>query len=176
MAATSQNSAGPSSTSHSERVDEGIPPNREKNVQRRPGYGYHLVRLDFHKGCKVGLGIKQLQNKVFVSRIDDGSICSKALIAGDRIIDVNGEPVSDKDVARTMLVKSLAKTKTVSLLIERLVSEAARKEMNFAINAMTPHPLAEQAREIAIRDDSEGNKHVKEDGGPKNDSGAPKKP
>ena len=46
--------------------------------------------------------------QVFVSRIDEGSICEKALIAGDRIIDVNGEPVSDKDVARTMLVKSLA--------------------------------------------------------------------
>ncbi|KAH7726296.1 PDZ domain-containing protein [Aphelenchoides avenae] len=175
MAATSQNSSGPSSASHRDQSDDEIPANREKNVRRRPGYSYKLVRLDFHKGCKVGLGLKQLQNKVFVSRADDGSISAKALIAGDRIVDVNGEPVSDKDVARTMLVKSLAKTKTVSLLIERLVSEAARKEMNFALNAMTPHPLAEQEREIAIRDDSQ-DKHSKEDGDPKPASGAPKKP
>lgn len=71
----------------------------------------------------LGLGIKHFQNKVptphmplvraarfqvFVSRVDDGSISAKTLILGDRIVDVNGDPVSDKDVARTMLVKSLA--------------------------------------------------------------------
>ncbi|KAH7726866.1 PDZ domain-containing protein [Aphelenchoides avenae] len=120
--------------------DDVLPPSREKNLQRRAGYDYKLVRLDFQKGCKFGLGIKHFQNKVFVSRVDDGSISAKTLILGDRIVDVNGDPVSDKDVARTMLVKSLAKNKTVSLLIERPVSEAARNEMKAAMNASQLQP------------------------------------
>ena len=42
------------------------------------------------------------KDKVFA-----GSLSAKSLIAGDRIIDINGVPVSDKDVARDLLLKSL---------------------------------------------------------------------
>lgn len=57
-----------------------------------------------------GQGVKQKNTRiqVFVSRVDDGSLSAKTLKMGDRIVDINGDPVSDKDVARTLLVKSLA--------------------------------------------------------------------
>jgi len=112
-----------------------LPPEREKNLQRREGFTYHLAQIDYQKGCKFGLGIKHFQNKVFVSRVDEGSLSSLALVVGDRIVDVNGAPVSDKDVARTMLLRSLQKTHTVSLAIERAEAEDAKNAVKAALNA-----------------------------------------
>jgi hypothetical protein len=49
-----------------------LPPEREKNLTRRDGYTYQLCQIDYQRGCKFGLGIKHFQNKVLVSRIDEG--------------------------------------------------------------------------------------------------------
>ncbi|KAI6234722.1 PDZ domain-containing protein [Aphelenchoides fujianensis] len=49
-----------------------LPPEREKNVTRRDGFSYRLTQIDFQKGCKFGLGIKHYQNRVLVSRVDEG--------------------------------------------------------------------------------------------------------
>lgn len=45
-------------------ASNALPPNREKNLNRRPGFEYMILRLDFEKGSKFGLGIKHYQNKV----------------------------------------------------------------------------------------------------------------
>ncbi|KAI6196601.1 hypothetical protein M3Y94_01128900 [Aphelenchoides besseyi] len=131
-----------------------LPPEREKNVQRRPGYAYRLVQIDYQKGCKFGLGIKHHQNKVFVSRVDDGSLSARALMLGDRLIDVNGNPVSDKDVARDLLLRSLQvlehfssnfivllqKFRTVTLIIERAESDEAKNATRQAMAASELQP------------------------------------
>lgn len=65
---------------------------------------------------------------------------AKCLVGGDRIVDVNGTPVTDKDVARTMLLKALQKDKTVSLLIERAISEDAKEKIMFAMNQSEMQP------------------------------------
>jgi hypothetical protein len=38
----------------------------------RMGYSYHLTRIDYQEGFKFGLGIKHFQNKVLVSRVNEG--------------------------------------------------------------------------------------------------------
>ncbi|KAK0405997.1 hypothetical protein QR680_018307 [Steinernema hermaphroditum] len=132
-----------------------LPPDREKNVQRREGFAYMLLKIDFVRGCKFGLGIKHHQNKVLVSRVDEGSLSAKALIQGDRIIDINGDPVSDKDVARTLLVKSLQKTRKVDLVVERATTEEAKQLVNSALLASQLQPpsvaLASDVRDIIAR-------------------------
>ncbi|KAI6218301.1 hypothetical protein M3Y95_01175500 [Aphelenchoides besseyi] len=127
-------------TSHLQNEVQLLPPEREKNVQRRPGYAYRLVQIDYQKGCKFGLGIKHHQNKVFVSRVDDGSLSARALMLGDRLIDVNGNPVSDKDVARDLLLRSLQKFRTVTLIIERAESDEAKNATRQAMAASELQP------------------------------------
>jgi len=117
-----------------------LPPEREKNLQRRGGYVYHLAQIDYKEGCKFGLGIKHFQNKVFVSRVDEGSLSALALVVGDRIVDVNGAPVSDKNVARTMLLRSLQQTHTVSLAIERAEGYEAKDAVKAALSASEMQP------------------------------------
>ncbi|CAD5224640.1 unnamed protein product [Bursaphelenchus okinawaensis] len=117
-----------------------IPENREKNLKRQEGYTYHLAKIDFIKGCKFGLGIKHFQNKVLVTRVDPGSLSAKSLVAADRIVDVNGKPVTDKDVARALLLQSLKAKRTVSLLIERPFSKEAKEKVTFALSQSEAQP------------------------------------
>uniref|UniRef100_A0A1I7Z343 PDZ domain-containing protein n=1 Tax=Steinernema glaseri TaxID=37863 RepID=A0A1I7Z343_9BILA len=135
--------------------EKELPPEREKNVQRREGFNYMLLKIDYVKGCKFGLGIKHHQNKVLVSRVDEGSLSAKALVQGDRIIDINGDPVSDKDVARTLLLKSLQKTHTVDMVVERAVTEEAKRLVSNALLASQMQPpsvaLASDVRDIIAR-------------------------
>ncbi|CAD5231827.1 unnamed protein product [Bursaphelenchus xylophilus] len=111
-----------------------IPPAREKNLARQDGFLYHVTQIDYIKGCKFGLGIKHFHNKVLVTRVDAGSLSAKSLMVADRIVDVNGSPVTDKEVARTLLLKALQKDRKVSLLIERPFSKEAKDKVAFALN------------------------------------------
>ncbi|KAI6234786.1 Smz-2 [Aphelenchoides fujianensis] len=151
-----------------------LPPEREKNVTRRDGFSYRLTQIDFQKGCKFGLGIKHYQNRVLVSRVDEGefpsrpaahcrssgSLSARSLQLGDRIVDVNGQPVSDKDVARDMLLMSLKKHRTVTLVIERAESDAAKAATRQALLASEAQPPSQ--KEVVIATDHEGKvlKHV----------------
>uniref|UniRef100_A0A914XTQ4 PDZ domain-containing protein n=2 Tax=Panagrolaimus superbus TaxID=310955 RepID=A0A914XTQ4_9BILA len=84
-----------------------------------------------------------------------GSLSAKSLIAGDRIIDINGVPVSDKDVARDLLLKSLQKTKKVSCIVERACSDDAIALANAALLASELQPpsvaMASDIRDIVAR-------------------------
>jgi S1-C subfamily serine protease len=137
-----------------------LPPEREKFVNRREGYLYQLVTIEHQRGCKFGLGIKHYQNKVIVSRVDDGTLSAKSLVAGDRIIDINGQPVSDKDVARDLLLKSLQKTKKVSLVVERACSDDALAAATAALVASEMQPpsiaMASDVRDIIARQKAKG--------------------
>ncbi|ETN74982.1 hypothetical protein NECAME_12591, partial [Necator americanus] len=90
---------------------------------------YLLVTIDYVKGPRFGLGIKHHKDKVVVSKSEKGSLCGDLLKRLDRIIDVNGTEVADRDVCREMLIKSLKRTNKVTLVIERPVKKEAIEAM-----------------------------------------------
>ncbi|KAE9413411.1 hypothetical protein Angca_000826 [Angiostrongylus cantonensis] len=97
-----------------------IPEARAKLIQRRDGFAYFLAKLVWQpNGPKLGLGIKHFQNRVLVSRCDPGSLSATQLAVGDHIIDIDGVPVTDKDVARDLLIKALQEKKEVTAVVER---------------------------------------------------------
>ncbi|CAJ0598281.1 unnamed protein product [Cylicocyclus nassatus] len=108
---------------------KSVPPSRNKNIIRKKGFQYGLVRLYLVKGKRVGLGIKTHKDQVVVSKSQKDSICEHIIRRLDRIIDVNGTQVADRDVCREMLIKSLLKTNTVSLVIERPIEKEAIEAM-----------------------------------------------
>ncbi|VDM45486.1 unnamed protein product [Toxocara canis] len=135
--------------------EDAIPPERERLFVRKKGYNYQLVRIDYVKGCKFGLGIKHFQNRVLVTRIDPGSLAANALQTNDRIIDINGVVVSDKEVCRNLLVRSLKKYRYVTMVIERAASSEAIQWVTDAMVASYMQPpsvaMASDVREIAAR-------------------------
>ncbi|VDK72421.1 unnamed protein product [Litomosoides sigmodontis] len=134
---------------------DNIPEQYESLFKRREGFTYHYVQINYVKGCKFGLGIKHFQNNVIVSRIDPGSLAAQSLQEKDHIIDINGIKVTDKDVARSLLVRALKKKNCVSMCIERPVSGKAKEWADDAINASEMQPpsvaMASDVREIAAR-------------------------
>lgn len=110
-----------------------IPAERAKFIQRRDGYSYFVAKLTLVPGQKLGLAIKHYQNRVLVSKAEPGSVAGVELQVrggegrgnsqvGDHLVDVNAVPVTDKDVARGLLIKALQARPSPSL---RTCSKAA---------------------------------------------------
>lgn len=88
-----------------------IPENREVNISRKSGYEYFLATLSVSNERKLGIGIRHFGNKVIVSKCELGSISDEIFIPGDRICDVEGIPVSDKNVCKKLIIKFLQVSK-----------------------------------------------------------------
>lgn len=134
-----------------------IPAERAKFIQRRNGFTYELVKIVWKPGGpKLGLGIKHFQNRVLVSRADPGSLAASQLLIGDHIIDIDGKPVTDKDVARQFLLKSLQAQGFVTCVIERPESMEAKHWTQQALTVSAEQPpsvaMNSDVREIAARE------------------------
>ncbi|KAK6031091.1 hypothetical protein OSTOST_02760 [Ostertagia ostertagi] len=134
-----------------------IPEARAKLIQRRDGYMYFLAKLVWQpSGPKLGLGIKHFQNRVLVSRCDAGSLSATQLAVGDHIIDIDGVPVTDKDVARDLLIKALQEKKEVTAVVERPESMEAKHWTQQALVTQVCQPPSVQmnsdVRAIAARE------------------------
>ncbi|KAL3990156.1 PDZ domain (Also known as DHR or GLGF) family protein [Acanthocheilonema viteae] len=126
-----------------------IPPDRAKLITRRDGYIYFMARLEWKPGGpRLGLGIKHYQNRVLVSRCDPGSLASQQLQVGDHLIDIDGHPVTDKDVCRELLLKSLQTNRSVTSIVERPETMEARYWVQTALAAS-----AAQAPSVAMNSD-----------------------
>ncbi|CAP28925.1 Protein CBG09703 [Caenorhabditis briggsae] len=121
-----------------------IPADRAKIIQRREGYVYELAlssgfrtaqSLDWESNIS-----RLAANRVLVSRVDPGTLAEKCLILGDHLCDVDGVPVTDKDVARDLLVKNLQEKGKVTFVVERPESIDAKQwaKQALAANVMQP--------------------------------------
>ena len=115
-----------------------IPADREKLIQRRDGFSYFVAKLVWQQGGpKLGLGIKHYQNRVLVSRCDANSLAAQQLLTGDHIVDVDTSPVTDKDVARDLLIKGLQRSGQITMVIERPETAEAKMWTKQALTAQT---------------------------------------
>ncbi|KHJ88201.1 hypothetical protein OESDEN_12008 [Oesophagostomum dentatum] len=129
-----------------------IPPGRDKNIIKKKGFKYGLVRIDYVKGRRVGLGIKTHKDQVIVSKSEKDTLCGNRIKRLDRIIDVNGTEVADRDVCKEMLLKSLQKTYTVTLVIERPVEKEAVSAMEaFLAEAGGQSAASSPTRDLNLR-------------------------
>ncbi|CAO4361750.1 unnamed protein product [Caenorhabditis nigoni] len=125
--------AAPQEKSGMEKVS--IPAEREKNIgERKNGYEYSIVVINYKPGLKFGLGIKNVFKNVFVIKADENSLVTGLFNVADRIIDVDGEPIADNQKCKVLLVKALKEKKITSLLIERGITEKALKDATDEMN------------------------------------------
>ncbi|KAI6177437.1 hypothetical protein M3Y97_00907100 [Aphelenchoides bicaudatus] len=97
-----------------------IPPERMNFVQNRDGYEYFMAKLEYKSGGpKLGLDIFHYQSRVLVSRCDPDSLAAIQFKVGDCILGIDGTPVTDKDVARHILLNSLQSQGFATVLIGR---------------------------------------------------------
>ncbi|KAK6741174.1 hypothetical protein RB195_009185 [Necator americanus] len=128
-----------------------IPPERERNFRRKPGFDYLLVTIEFQKGKKFGLGMVDTENRVLINKVDDDSMCSECLKTFDRICDVEGIPVTDKEFCKKQIVKGLKKDQKVSLAIERPVTKERVTQVEHLLKMMSQQPPS-VILEVDVRD------------------------
>ncbi|PAV90173.1 hypothetical protein WR25_10148 [Diploscapter pachys] len=116
---------------------EPVPTEREKNLQRREGFEYFMLTLSLTPGVKLGLGIKDFRNMIIVCKVDEGFLSQiSGLRVKDHIVDVNGTPVSNREVCRELIIKGFKGAERKStLIIERAASQEADAMMQGALEA-----------------------------------------
>uniref|UniRef100_A0A8R1ILT7 PDZ domain-containing protein n=1 Tax=Caenorhabditis japonica TaxID=281687 RepID=A0A8R1ILT7_CAEJA len=126
----------------------GLPLERERNIlDKKIGYEYLIVVINYRPGLKFGLGIKNVCRSVFVNKIDDNSIVTGLFNITDRIIDVDGDPVYDNIKCKMLLVRALKERKMATVLIERAANEKALKDAT----CYHYHRLSIASRDLAAR-------------------------
>ncbi len=112
------------------RPRHGVPLALERLFHRKPGYEYPMVEVDCsqYPGKLFGLILATKYHKVYVAdtKAEMKSVSSIFFKVSDKILIVNGTPVSDKEVAKKLIVGSRGRFQAV---IERPVSDAAKREV-----------------------------------------------
>ena len=65
-----------------------------------------------------------------MSRVDPGTIAESNLIVGDRIVDVNGTPVCNRDTAKDLICQALAQHKPASMIVERPTDTTTKDQVS----------------------------------------------
>ena len=118
----------PPGDSGTEKSSAGeLSPELEKLLRRRAGFEYLVAELDWpaQQNRQLGIVLANRMHRVIVGNLKPGSLGEEKLKVLDRIVAVNGAPVSDKDVAKGLMVEAGGK---FSAVVERPVSEEARAE------------------------------------------------
>ncbi|EYC17103.1 hypothetical protein Y032_0031g2275 [Ancylostoma ceylanicum] len=116
-------------------AQDGMTAERRKNFTVRPGFAYYLVSIPQIPGQQFGLCTKDYQNAVLVCQLEEGSSASETLRVMDHIIDVNGVPVTDREVCKQLINDSLMTKAEVNMIIERPVEQQAVNLVENALNA-----------------------------------------
>ncbi|CAI4226543.1 unnamed protein product [Auanema sp. JU1783] len=128
---------------------------KEKAIVRKEGFDYFPVTFQLTKTQKFGLGITDYKNMVIVNKVEENSMVAGELKVLDLIVDINGVPVSDKDICKTLIIKTLQNNKTVDLVIGRPVTESAKQTMENALESSQVQPpsveVASDVRDIMCR-------------------------
>ncbi|VDM44986.1 unnamed protein product [Toxocara canis] len=93
---------------------------------RREGFSYHFVHIEWRKGSRFGLVVKAYEKFIVVSKLHPASICVDKLKVGDRLIDVDGKALTNKEDAKKNMVAALKKNKKVTFIVERPESNEAK--------------------------------------------------
>ena len=87
-----------------------LPAHLEKLVQRHSGFDYLMLDVSFDEkaGKHFGLSLANLfnHNKVLVTGIKDRSVSADHFKIFDRVVAINGTPVTDENVAKSYICAS----------------------------------------------------------------------
>ncbi|TKR65419.1 hypothetical protein L596_025824 [Steinernema carpocapsae] len=101
----------------------------------QPGFSYHYCTIVWRKGAKLGLMIRPTpDDKIICTRVAQGSLSYEKMLAGDRIIELQGKPCVNRDETKDEIKQHFSKARKCSFFIERPESNEAKMWAQIAIN------------------------------------------
>jgi len=103
----------------------------------KPGFEVKQIWLVWNpiSQQKLGLAVKGDGTNVYITNVAENSVCSMYLQEGDRLLNIDGWPVIDRDMARTCLVNAFRFNNRVGLTIERAVIEETKSNVSALLTA-----------------------------------------
>ncbi|CAJ0607042.1 unnamed protein product [Cylicocyclus nassatus] len=97
------------------------------------GFQYEWTMVYLMRGMTLGLDVRVIDGKVYVTHIYPDSIASMSLLIGECIIDVEGELVTSIPQLTSSMVKALDKNGQVRLLVEEPGNDMLRNMLRAKI-------------------------------------------
>uniref|UniRef100_A0A915B552 PDZ domain-containing protein n=2 Tax=Parascaris univalens TaxID=6257 RepID=A0A915B552_PARUN len=120
------NSQANKESKEEDELQEKMLKERAHLFTRREGFSYHFVQIEWRRGSRFGLIIKAFEKFIVVSKLDPLSLCAQQLRIGDRLIDVDGKALTNREDAKREMVAAIKKNKKVSFIVERPESAEAK--------------------------------------------------
>lgn len=138
----------------------------------RPGYEYVHTQIDLPvssgsnapKSMSFGLNLKDHNNRVYAGRVDHDSLSYRAGVQNlDHIVHINGQKVTNKEAAKTAIVKCLKATKSVPMLLERAADAKTKSIAQQADRRNTQQPSVMMPSDVHRIVDQEQNRMQHQD-------------
>uniref|UniRef100_A0A1I7VQ34 PDZ domain-containing protein n=1 Tax=Loa loa TaxID=7209 RepID=A0A1I7VQ34_LOALO len=109
-----------------------LPPNIEKIIKRHAGYDYIIVNVhyDSSAGRPFGLNMANVTaHKIIIPEVAENTVACDYFKIYDHIIAINGNPVSDVNVAKKMIRECGANFQAIIAVIERPITLDSNREI-----------------------------------------------
>ncbi|KAM3724803.1 Protein lin-7 [Dirofilaria immitis] len=120
----------------------------DKRIIKRDGFLYlkfKMARQHSMEQIRIGLKVKNgKEGQVYVTHVIKGSLSDECLIVGDRILQIDGVSINDKEMAKKIIVKGLL-SGNVMIIVERPDSPLARNFASEVFSVRTP-PVVEKLK------------------------------
>ncbi|TKR87778.1 hypothetical protein L596_012126 [Steinernema carpocapsae] len=111
---------------------------KQIGLKRIEGYCYFTVVLRKKSDSHLGMALKTFRGKCSVQRVEPNSVASNAYMAGDNILDINGERVSDFEKFKARFKHFMTTFKVCSTVVERPESPEALQATYAMLHLFAP--------------------------------------
>uniref|UniRef100_A0A7E4VBE6 PDZ domain-containing protein n=1 Tax=Panagrellus redivivus TaxID=6233 RepID=A0A7E4VBE6_PANRE len=117
------------------------------NLADQAGFQTVLIDMQYKKGAKLGLIIRNYEKKVMVSKLEPSSLGAEKLMVGDVITAVNTDLATEREMTKNLILKSFVKKRKVTLVVRRPVSSEAKLWAKTAILSASTRTSSTAPRE-----------------------------
>uniref|UniRef100_A0A7E4W070 PDZ domain-containing protein n=1 Tax=Panagrellus redivivus TaxID=6233 RepID=A0A7E4W070_PANRE len=94
-----------------------------------------IAHISYRPAVHLGISVNSHEGIVVISRVEPGSLAARKFEVSDIVIDIDGEPVHDKNEFRNFLMEAMDRNSYASVLFQRPYSQKSILASKIALGA-----------------------------------------